>query len=239
MLKIAIITCVTDNEKYIKMQESCFRAERGSSIDLHFFPVWGAPSMTSGYNEGLRMSQQFETDNRIHLESERWSFDYYVYIHQDVVVLDPDFFAKLASIFDDPTIRLIGFAGCKKLPNSLVFWEAKDLMGAVWEDRGGGRALLQFRDPSDQYETAHAADGLCLVTNVNPRDQKWNEDILGFNWYDISFCLDQNFGPHHRLVIPRQDGNPWLQHNNGPKEFDGNLYLQQRDRLRLLYSEKL
>ena len=66
-----------------------------------------APSMTSGYNAGMKASDA----------------DYKIYLHQDLFIADRFFLYNVLNIFSqDPSISLIGMAGVDQLPQSAIMW---------------------------------------------------------------------------------------------------------------------
>ena len=90
--KICFIMCV-NNEDYMEEQVAYLnhlQVPEGYEIDV--LNVYGATSMTSGYNEAMHASDA----------------KYKVYLHQDTFIINPNFIADLLEIFEEEQIGLVG-----------------------------------------------------------------------------------------------------------------------------------
>ena len=198
------VTAVNDEELYQQLQDSVLMANN-DEFNVDFHPIYGAKSLTKAYNEAAFKPHKYK-----------------VYVHQDVEIINPNFFKDVKSIFRSKKVGMIGVAGAKKLPKSCVWWEAEQLFGQVVEDRGS-RNLLKFAEPEEKYEKVQAIDGLIMITQY---DVKWDEQIPGFHFYDISQSVRfQQEG--YLVVVPKQE-EVWCLHKCG-NDFDSVSYLKTRD----------
>ena len=209
MKRIAVISCVNDGSKYDLMRSSLGTTDVAESYHVDFYPIYDAKSMSEGYNRGL--NQAFPHT------------DYVLYVHQDVEFIDSEWLNLAIEAIDKKQLALVGVVGCDKLPDSLVFWEGK-CQGAVLEDRGGGKSLLNFGYKSSETQNSDMIDGLIMMTN---KPLSWPE-ISGFHFYDV--LMSQKFIKNGlRVGIPHHSGMS-LCHNIGAREFDSVTYLRARDR---------
>lgn len=162
---------------------------------IEIIQIRNANSIASGYNEGMKKA----------------TGKYKIYLHQDVYILNPNFLNNIIDIFTDNQIGLIGFAGSKEIPYSLIWWNASNCFGELYEIRNSHLTLLSFQSPQNKYEEVSLLDGFILITQF---DIPWREDILdGWHFYDISQSLEF-LKQNRKVVIPRQD-TPWLIHDCG------------------------
>lgn len=208
------VTAVTDEHLYQDLQNSIMKIV-GDKQDVDFLPIYGAKSLTSAYNQAINKPHKYK-----------------VYVHQDVEILNPFFFKEVRAIFRNKTVGMIGVAGAKQLPNSCVWWEAKELFGQVEEDRGT-RNVLKFAEPKEKYEEVQVIDGLIMITQY---DVEWDERIDGFHFYDISHSLHIK-EKGCEVVVPKQY-SPWCLHKCG-NDFDSTQYLKTRDKFKQLYKKHL
>ena len=100
--KVAFISCVNDEDMYSECLLYLKSLYIPDGMSIEYIPVRNAASMCAGYNEGARASDA----------------KYKIYLHQDVLVVNKNIIADLLSIFEDPTIGLVGMIGCRSLPRS-------------------------------------------------------------------------------------------------------------------------
>jgi len=175
--------------------------------------------MTSGYNLAMAKSPS----------------KYKVYLHQDVFIIDPDFITRIATIFQSsPRLGLLGVIGAKSLPANGVWWESSDTIGRVLEFRPPTYNYLNFGSDNTPYSPVVALDGLVLITQF---DIRWDENIQGFHFYDISQSLrflDNDLGVG---VINSFDG-PLVLHSCG-NDFNAEEYYTQQQHFLRLYGPRI
>jgi Glycosyltransferase like family len=198
MAGLAFLSCVDDDGKLERLEESIRALEPVEGIDVATFTVREESSLARAYNRLLR-------------DAAGWR--YKVYVHQDVVLLNRRLVGDLLRLFRRRAIGLVGLAGCRFLPPSYVWWNGSGLYGRVLEDRGKGPQLLDFGDPPGEYAAAECVDGLFLATQY---DLPWDERIPGFHFYDVAqstrFLLRG-----YEVVVARQ-GEPWVRHDMGARD---------------------
>lgn len=186
--KIAFIICSNDRQE----TEECLfylknlKIPEGYSVEI--IPVYGAVSMTGGYNTGMRKSDA----------------KYKVYLHQDTFIINTDFIYELLKVFEaDSQIGMVGCVGHRRMPEDgfpIDSWNT----GKVYHNLG----------TCSYYEhgicEVDAIDGLLIATQY---DVPWREDLFqGWDYYDISQCYE-----FHRkglkVVVPKQR-ECWCYHDN-------------------------
>lgn len=134
--------------------------------------VENAKSMTQGYNAACRSTNA----------------KYKVYIHQDTFIFDRLFTIKLLDIFSQNEYKLLGVAGCKKIPKSGMWGDSEEpKYFALLQDY-----ILYVMDgtveSNKKVEEVQALDGVLLATCKNI---EWREDLFThFHFYDISESLE-------------------------------------------------
>lgn len=224
--KIAFILCV-NQERYFK--ECCYYIENlvvPEGYELEIIPIYHAASMTSGYEKGMK-----STDAK-----------YKIYIHQDVLCTNPYLLFELLNIFAlNPEIGLVGVAGCIKLPQDGIWWNAPyGKYYNLYQDSISSYGFYEYRGNSEDYswgdyQEVQALDGVFLAT---AKDVDWREDLLdGWHFYDISQSMEfQRKG--YKVVIPKPHAL-WVLHNEKCGDGLGNDYRKLRIRFLKEYKEEL
>lgn len=132
----------------------------------------------------------------------------FLYVHQDVVVLNRNLVSDVLRLFETRTIGLIGAAGCKYVPESRVWWDGSGVFGHVLELDGRAERPLEFEPVTGEYEAVEAVDGLCLITQ---HDLPWDEDVAPFHFYDVAQATRFVLAGYD-VVVPRQTA-PWFAHD--------------------------
>jgi glycosyl transferase family 2 len=217
--RFAFLCCVTDDSRLAELRRSIDELERPDGVEIGFFEVRDQPSLAVAYN-------------RLLAEAAGWR--YKAYVHQDVEILNRSLVADALRIFERPTNAMIGAAGCRWLPDSLVWWDGSGVFGHVLERHGAERRPLRLEEPAGEVEVVEALDGLCLITQ---HDLDWDEAIPGFHFYDVAqstrFVL-----AGYDAVVPRQP-EPWFVHDAAPPEsVDWEAYRLSRDAYRAAYDAR-
>lgn len=190
--KVAFIICMNDIQAYLecKFYLDCLVVPEGYETDV--ITIEDAPSMAAGYNMGMQ-----STDAK-----------YKVYMHQDVLILNPMFISDIIKIFNlDEEIALMGMIGAKHLSEDakmVQHWNA----GKVFHNCTPSK--LEFEMDDKLYQEVEAVDGLLMVTQT---DLPWREDVFdGWDYYDISQCMEF-MRKGKKVVVPNQK-TPWVWHDN-------------------------
>ncbi len=195
--KICFIMC-TNHEQYEAEAMhfiSKLKVPEGYSVDA--ISIKDAKSLTSGYNEGMHASDA----------------KYKVYLHQDVMIVEPDFISHLLRLFADDTVGMIGMVGTLRLPENMIPWWSERI-GMVYSSNVSGIAVLDLEyvvDKSVAYAEVEALDGLLLATQY---DIPWREDIFDkWDFYDVSQSIEfRKRG--YKVVVPYME-KPWCIHDDG------------------------
>ncbi|MGL4772507.1 MAG: glycosyltransferase family protein, partial [Clostridium sp.] len=193
---ISFILCVNDMthlRNCIYFLEQLIVPE-GYNIEI--VPVYGAKSITSGYNDGIKNARG----------------KYKVYLHQDVYITNPYFIRDTLKVFEsDENIGLIGLAGSKLTSNDGVWWNSPLTFGIVYEIRTAGLKILEFKMATSLYEEVDIVDGLLMMTQY---DIPWRADVFdGWHYYDASQCME--FKRANKKVVIPQMLKPWCIHDCG------------------------
>ena len=190
--KICFIMCV-NNEMY-EMEAMHFisrlRVPEGYTIDA--ISIKDAKSMTSGYNEGMQA-----TDAK-----------YKVYLHQDVLIVEPDFIANMLDVFQNKEMGMLGMVGSPKLPENM--------------------GMFDYEYPEEAKHgvvEVEAIDGLLMATQY---DIPWRDDLFDkWDFYDVSQSLE--FIRHgYKVVVPYME-TPWCIHDDGFVNLKN--YYEEREKL--------
>lgn len=211
--RICFITCVNDESLYEKSLYNINKLHRPIHFEFEFIGIRNAKSMAQGYNEAMNMSQA----------------KYKVYLHQDVLIINPSFVIELLKAFEgDENLGLIGLIGSKRLPESGIWWESEEKVGKLIDSHTGCLQLLDFQSSEIPIEYVKVVDGLLIATQY---DLCWREDIFtGWHFYDLSQCME--FGKaKYKVGIPSQRV-VWCVHDCGVvdmKEYEyfRNIFLKE------------
>ena len=100
-MKIAVITCVNNEEEYAQALSYIDRLHVPDGYELDVIAVREAPSMAAGYQMAME-----HTDAR-----------YKIYMHQDTFIINREFLRDMLSVFrSDDRIGAIGMVGCDDVP---------------------------------------------------------------------------------------------------------------------------
>src|ERR1035437_2099565 len=140
-------SCVTDINKYKTNVIDSVELIHG---EKHFEIDNNSTDMTKSYNILMNAN----------------AFKYKVYLHQDVMIINPNFIQDCLDIFKDPEIGMIGMAGCGKFPRTGTWWDG-DKVGKVYDNcqnNTGINSLMSFNDDGGFVE---GIDGLIMVTQYD------------------------------------------------------------------------
>jgi hypothetical protein len=220
MHKICFITCVTDEIYYKESLLYLQQLKLPSGMRAEFIAVRGAKSMTSGYNKAMGQSNA----------------KYKIYLHQDVFLTNKNYVKSIEKLFRaDKSIGLIGIAGCKKLPDSGVWWQAIKKYGQVCHSyEPESIRLTNYGSASQPYCMVQAVDGLLMATQY---DIPWRDDLfMDWHFYDIAQSMEFQ-RQAYRVIVPHQT-EPWCVHATGRKELGG-TYQQYRQVFLCEYNKEL
>lgn len=149
---IAFVTCVNDEAVYAECCHYLKSLPLPAGWSAQLIPVRGAASMAAGYEQGRRLASQAAI---------------IVYLHQDVLVVNKKLVENLLSLFScSDRIGLVGLIGCRRLPETGIWWDGRRLTGQVLHAcQPESIALAEHHEPSGGkfYQGVEAVDGLFLA----------------------------------------------------------------------------
>jgi glycosyltransferase involved in cell wall biosynthesis len=136
-------------------------------------------SLTSAYNRGLKQATN----------------DIVVFCHDDLTIETKQWGIKLLKMFEkNPQYGILGVAGTKYMPTSGRWWEnPKKMYGRVAHTHEGKTWLSTYSDDLNQ-EIAEAVtvDGVFFVVDKTKIKKSFNEEVVGFHFYDVTFCFENH-----------------------------------------------
>lgn len=162
---------------------------KSKNVKVYEFVNQGTHSLTEAYNIALDMADNEEI----------------VVLAHDDISLEYGWDEKIKNIFDESDYGIIGVAGTATLDKNCVWWEKKgDLCGIVSHEKiVNGKVIKYDTKFSEKHEfvmEVAVVDGVFIAIKKDRIKQKFNENITGFHFYDISFCVD-NFLDGVRLGV--------------------------------------
>lgn len=195
--KICFILCSNDEV----LATECLRyvknlvVPKGFSIET--LVICDADSMTSGYNQAMKQSNA----------------KYKVYLHQDVLLIEPDFIVKMIELFTKhPEIGMFGVVGNTSLAKDGCPWSdgMQRRIGELYGDLIYEKRYSVFAKIEKEYEKVIVLDGLLMATQY---DLPWREDLFhGWDFYDCSQSIEF-WKAGYQVVVPHME-QPWCLHDN-------------------------
>jgi hypothetical protein len=137
----------------------------------------GEFSLTEIYNRGLN-----EAIN-----------DIVVFLHDDIIIEKNKWGEKITKLFEkNEEYGVIGVAGTKYLANTGKWWEdSKKMYGRVAHTHEGKTWLSSYSDDlGNELEEVVLVDGVFFAVNKKRIKNNFNEDVKGFHFYDVNFCVE-------------------------------------------------
>lgn len=201
--KIAIITCVNNEELYEESMVYVRHLAMPEGMEVELIAVWQAVSMTSGYQEAMRSTNA----------------KYKIYMHQDCFPCNRNLLLDIVRLFrSDASIGAIGVAGSGDLlAERPIWWCSERKYGAVYNKQAYEFMQVdEFGMVESPYVEVVAIDGVFMATQY---DLPWRTELFtGWHFYDISQSREFiNAG--YKVIIPHQE-RPWVIHFAGKKVLD-------------------
>lgn len=135
----------------------------------------GEKSLTQVYNEILDKSTN----------------DIVVLCHDDIMFETKYWGQKLIKHFDKSNYGIIGVAGTKYIGKNCVWWDIQgELMGQVGHTQNGKSWVTEFNPEfGNKVMDAVVVDGVFISVKRSLIKESFSNDVLGFHFYDIDFCL--------------------------------------------------
>ncbi len=162
---IAFVTCVNDEARYAESCRYLKAIDMPSGWSARLLPIRGAKSMAEGYETGQQLAKENEAA-------------IIVYLHQDVLVVNKNLVSNLIAIFShSKKIGLVGVIGCRRLPETGIWWDGRRMVGQVLHAcEPESIALAEHHEPPpDKFvQGVEAVDGPFIAARGSafPTDRK-------------------------------------------------------------------
>ena len=140
----------------------------------------GQMSLTQVYNKGLKESVN----------------DIVVFMHDDLILETSNMTPKIVNLFDKhPEYGIIGIAGTDKLTSGRWWDNRENMFGVVGHIHEGKRHVNHYSKGvfNDVLKDVVIVDGLFFIVRKSLLKKEFNEQFEGFHFYDISFCVENQF----------------------------------------------
>jgi hypothetical protein len=140
----------------------------------------GQMSLTQVYNKGLKESVN----------------DIVVFMHDDLILETSNMTPKIVNLFDKhPEYGIIGIAGTDKLTSGRWWDNRENMFGVVGHIHEGKRHVNHYSKGvfNDVLKDVVIVDGLFFMVRKSLLKKEFNEQFEGFHFYDISFCVENQF----------------------------------------------
>jgi len=137
----------------------------------------GEMSLTQIYNKGLKESVN----------------DIVVFMHDDLILETPNMTPKIVKLFEKhPEYGIIGIAGTDKLTSGMWWQNRENMFGVVGHINNGKRHVNHYSKGvfNDFLKDVVIVDGLFFIVRKSLLKKEFNEQFVGFHFYDISFCVE-------------------------------------------------
>ena len=140
----------------------------------------GQMSLTQVYNKGLKESVN----------------DIVVFMHDDLILDTSNMTPKIVKLFEKhPEYGIIGIAGTDKLTSGMWWQNRENMFGVVGHLHEGKRHVNHYSKGvfNDVLKDVVIVDGLFFIVRKSLLKKEFNEQFEGFHFYDISFCVENQF----------------------------------------------
>lgn len=134
-------------------------------------------SLTEVYNKALN---KYKENNTIIL-----------FVHPDIIIKTRDWGKLLLNKFNNNHYDILGVAGSTYIPDNGIWWSDRNKMHGIVEHTDGSSTWIsEYSSEKKGHITETVSiDGLFMAVNPNTIIHQFDEDFLGFHFYDLSFCI--------------------------------------------------
>ncbi len=173
MITIGFSTREIDNDFIEHVKDTC----GPKNIEIIPFENKGTHSLSESYNIILEKSTN----------------DIVVLCHDDIYFDKKGWGNKLIKHFDkNPEYGILGVAGSTFIPKSGMWWEDNTKMKGIVNHENEGRKWESKYSNSlgNKLDEVVIVDGLFIVLQKNRITKKFNENVKGFHFYDVTFSFE-------------------------------------------------
>ena len=176
VVSVVVSTRKIDDE-YLKHVEKMFSHP---NTEILMYENDGEMSLTQIYNKGLKESVN----------------DIVVFMHDDLILETSNMTPKIVKLFEKhPEYGIIGIAGTDKLMSGMWWQNRENMFGVVGHIHEGKRHVNHYSKGvfNDVLKDVVIVDGLFFIVRKSLLKKEFNEQFEGFHFYDISFCVENQF----------------------------------------------
>jgi len=176
MVSVVISTRKIDSSYYDHVK----RMFSHPNTEILMYENDGQMSLTQVYNKGLKESVN----------------DIVVFMHDDLILETSNMTPKIVKLFEKhPDYGIIGIAGTDKLTSGRWWDNRENMFGVVGHIHEGKRHVNHYSKGvfNDVLKDVVIVDGLFFIVRKSLLKKEFNEQFEGFHFYDISFCVENQF----------------------------------------------
>jgi hypothetical protein len=169
-----VISTKKIDDTYVKHVERAFSHPK---TEILFYENDGISSLTEIYNKGLKDAKN----------------DIVVFMHDDLILETPNMTPKIVKLFEKhPEYGIIGIAGTDKLTSGMWWQNRENMFGIIGHIHEGKRHVNHYSKAvfNDVLKDVVIVDGLWFAVRKSQIKKGFNEQFVGFHFYDISFCVE-------------------------------------------------
>lgn len=177
---IGIIFCTRKKDEEIKPFIDHLKETSGVNSHIYFIHNENGVSLSKIYAD---MMESTDVKEKI-----------VVFIHDDIEFLRKGWGREVIRLFNEhPEYGIIGVAGSAQFDSNGAWWNYEKKYGQVLHRNEGKSWLTSFSPLLDKdLQDVVVIDGLFIAVNKDKELSNFDRELDGFDFYDISFCL-QNF----------------------------------------------
>lgn len=172
--KLTIVYCTKDKDKRPDYVEH-LRSTSGCECEVMAISNPDGISLSWIYNKTM----------------DECSTDIIVFVHDDIEFMKKGWGKEILRMFNEnPEYGVIGVAGSAQFDQNAAWWNYKKKFGQVLHRKDGNSWLTPFSPLLEQdLQEVVVIDGLFMAINKQRAHNCFDKELLGFNFYDINFCL--------------------------------------------------
>ncbi len=154
------------------LQQTCGIKE----LEILAYTNLGKKSLSAIYNQALSQAR----------------YQLIVFLHDDVVFEGPQWGAKIIHHLKNSDFGILGIAGTAHLSSSGIWWQNHlTTIGIVQHQSGQQSWTSRYSgDFKERILPAVCVDGVFIAVDKNRLQTSFNENLTGFHFYDIDFCIN-------------------------------------------------
>jgi hypothetical protein len=193
-----------ENQKFIDHLKST----AGMNIHVECIKNMKQYSLTEAYNLGWKKLDELDLGKEL-----------IVFCHNDIKILTKDWAKRLLGIFRNYSdFDIIGIAGSDQLlehgvwylnEQGKVYSQNTHMFGRVWHTVGLRNEESIYSTKINGIKDVVIVDGLFFAVNGETIAKRFNEEIKGFHYYDVSFSFENylegcNIGVTDKISVVHQ-----------------------------------